>query len=659
MMKKLVPLASLLLATSAIHAETVKLGDLDLKGISQEYGDPKLNLSVLGKPLSIRGQHFDNGVGTHAASEWVIDLHKKATRFTVKAGVDEDEKSDRTSLRFKVLGDSKTLWQTRTLKVGSDVQTCDVDVTGVEYLVLVVDPTNDGNFADHADWVDGVITYEGAKPETVARVPEEAVILTPPPPEEPRINGATVFGVRPGSPILYTCVATGAKPVTFSVTGLPEGAKLDGKTGQISGAVATPGTYVLNVAATNSKGSVSRKMKLVVGDRIALTPPMGWNSWNCFAHAVTEQNVKDAADQMVSTGLVDHGWTYVNVDDFWQNHASTKDPTLTGKDRDENGVIVPNKRFPDMRGLADYIHAKGLRAGLYSSPGPLTCGGCYASYEHEALDADTYARWGFDYLKYDWCSYGGVYDKLRNAGKVFSSRSGHMAPYVQMGLELRRQKRDILFSLCQYGDENVWEWGDSVNGNCWRTTGDITDTWGSLSGIGFGRAQVANPAYAKPGTWNDPDMLIVGHVGWGNLHPTRLTPNEQYTHISLWCLQAAPLLIGCDMTKLDAFTLNLLTNDEVLAVNQDELGQAARQVRHDDTTQVWARPLSDGTIAVGLFNTGYAAQKVTLDFTEISAPAKAVVRDLWRQKDLGAFEGKYEVELPRHGCALIKLTAAK
>ncbi len=312
---------------------------------------------------------------------------------------------------------------------------------------------------------------------------------------------------------------------------------------------------------------------------------MGWNSWNCFAGAVSAEQVKSAADAMVKSGLINHGWTYINVDDFWQNHRDSRDPTLRGPFRDAQGVIVPNSRFPDMKGLADYIHSLGLKAGLYSSPGPWTCGGCAASWQHEQQDAQTYAKWGFDYLKYDWCSYGEIASGHAPDAKGIPLWNGSAAepagaiyPYKVMGKFLREQNRDIVFSLCQYGMADVWKWGGSVDGNCWRTTGDITDNWRSMSGIGF-RQDKAAP-YAKPGNWNDPDMLIVGQVGWGNLHPTRLTPDEQYTHISLWCLLSAPLLIGCDMEKFDDFTLNLLSNDEVLALDQDALGKEAT-VRSD------------------------------------------------------------------------------
>ncbi len=552
------------LAVSPLRGSEVNLSSLDLGGVTQGWGGVGKDKSVDGHPLSIGGKKFRQGVGTHAESRWVIDLKGNASRLTAQVGVD-DEVGDLGSVVFDVIGDRKTLWTSGRMTGSDAAKSLDVDLTGVKKLILRVTDGGDNINYDHADWAEGIITYEGASPETY-KYDEPAVILTPKPSPKPRINGAKVTGVRPGSPFLFTIPATGERPMKFAADGLPEGLSLDADTGILTGSVAQEGTYVVQLKATNSLGSATRDLRIKVGKLLALTPPMGWNSWNCFAWAVTEKNVRDAADAMVKSGLRDHGWTYINIDDFWSTKNGAEDPTLHGLPRDASGKINSNPRFPNMKQLTDYIHSQGLKVGIYSSPGPTTCGGCTASYKHEKEDAQRWAEWGFDYLKYDWCSYGNV---VKGSGRDY-----YMKPYVLMGKMLEAQNRDIVFSLCQYGMDNVWEWGAEVNGNCWRTTGDITDTWGSLYNIGF--SQAGHERYSKPGRWNDPDMLIVGWVGWGPaLHPTRLTPNEQYTHISLWCLLSAPLLIGCDMTRFDDFTLNLLTNDEVLEVNQDPLGQGA------------------------------------------------------------------------------------
>ena len=493
-------------------------------------------------------------------------------------------------------------------------------------------------------------------------------VLTPPAPATPRINGPDVFGVRPGSPLLYTIPATGDRPMTFSIKSLPRGLKVDSKTGRITGALTKKGETVVTFTAKNKLGTAQKKFHIVVGDQISLTPPMGWNSWNCFAGAVSEDRVKSAADAMVKSGLINHGWTYINVDDYWQNHREPTSADLRGPSRDTNGFIVPNSRFPDMKGMADYIHSLGLKAGLYSSPGPWTCGGCAASWLHEEQDAKTYAKWGFDYLKYDWCSYGDIASgRGTNATinvprwtRAMTNAAGAIYPYKVMGKYLREQDRDIVFSLCQYGDAAVWQWGGSVDGSCWRTTGDITDTWRSMSQIGF-RQDKAAP-YAKPGNWNDPDMLVVGQVGWGRLHPSHLTPDEQYTHISLWCLLSAPLLIGCDMTKFDDFTLNLLENDEVLALDQDALGKQATCVVTNGDVRVYEKELEDGGRALGFFNLGSAP--ASLEFNQLASlgfTGTQHVRDLWRQSnlpDVDTATGTLKMAIPVHGVVLYKLTPA-
>jgi alpha-galactosidase len=676
-MKSRIALAlGLALAGCSVSAETLWLDQLDVRSAVQGWGEPQKNKSVDGNPLTIGGQPFKRGFGTHAESTLHINLGGGAQKFTASVGVDDDANGNAaSSVEFFVIGDGKTLWSSGVLCAGTAAKTCDVDLTGVKDLVLKVGDAGDGIDFDHADWADA--KFETATAKTFAtsgdKLPEPVApyILTPAAPATPRINGANVFGVRPGSPFLFTIPATGDRPMTFAVKNLPDGLTVDADTGHITGALKTKGEFTVTLVAKNSLGTAEKKFRIVCGDQLALTPPMGWNSWNCFAHAVSADKVKAAADAMVKSGLINHGWTYINIDDFWENHSPTKDPALLDllqPFRDKDGVIQPNVRFPDMKGLADYVHGLGLKIGLYSSPGPLTCGGCAASWRHEQQDAQTYAQWGFDYLKYDWCSYGEIASggnpeatNIPTWGKTAHDDAGAIYPYKVMGKFLRDQPRDIVFSLCQYGMADVWKWGGSVQGNCWRTTGDITDTWRSLSGIGFKQHQCA--PCAKPGNWNDPDMLIVGQVGWGHLHPTRLTADEQYTHISLWCLLAAPLLIGCDMTKFDDFTLSLLENDEVLAVDQDELGQEATCVITDGNWRIYARDLADGGRAVGFFNLGNAPRKLAFaDFAKLNVAGRQTARDLWRQQDVATVDTEKDslpLTVPAHGVVLYKFTPAK
>jgi hypothetical protein len=455
---------------------------------------------------------------------------------------------------------------------------------------------------------------ENQSKQTIHLSQTNPYILTPKPAAFPKINSASVFGVRPNSPVLYKIAATGIKPIQYAVENLPQGLTVDASAGIITGKLANAGEYKMKLKATNAKGSATKNFTIKVGDMLALTPPMGWNSWNCWGLSVSSEKLKSSAQALIDKGLIDHGWTFMNIDDGWEEPQ-----------RDANGNVVPNKKFPDMKALGDWLHSKGLKFGIYSSPGPKTCGGYLGSYQHEINDATSYAHWGIDYLKYDWCSYGQI------AGKD-TSLAAYQKPYLVMRDAWLKQNRDITFSLCQYGMKKVWEWGAQVNGNCWRTTDDINDSWESLSNIGF--HQTVQYKYAKPGRWNDPDMLVVGMVGWGeNLHSTRLTPDEQYTHISLWCLLSAPLLIGCDISKMDNFTLNLLTNDEVLAVNQDALGKQARQVLKTDDYQIWLKELEDGSYAIGIFNLSEKYQNVNVNWNEIGLNNSSLkVRDLWRQK---------------------------
>lgn len=660
------------LAAGFVSAETVWLDDLDLTGASQGWGDPHKNHSVEGHALAIGGKTFERGFGTHAESNLRLKLNGGGQKFSASVGIDDEVRGNRAaSVEFFVIGDGKMLWQSGVMHAGNAPKLCEVNLDGVKSLLLKVGDAGDGISFDHADWADAkfeMLAHRSISVVSDRPAPVAPYILTPPPPATPRINGAGVFGVRPGSPFLFTIAATGDRPMKFSAKHLPPGLKLDSKTGHLSGRLMKRGEFIVTLRAENGLGRAERKLRIECGDTIALTPPMGWNSWNCFAGAVSEDKVKAAANAMVASGLINHGWTYINVDDFWQNHRDAQDPSLRGPFRDAEGNIVPNSRFPDMHGMADYIHSLGLKAGLYSSPGPWTCGGCTGSWQHEQQDAQTYAKWGFDYLKYDWCSYGDIVsggDAFAKDAKFWANNvpkeASAMYPYKMMGDYLREQKRDIVFSLCQYGMADVWKWGGSVHGNCWRTTGDINDTWRSMKNIGFEQDKAA--PFAKPGNWNDPDMLIVGLVGWGNLHPTRLSVDEQYTHISLWCLLSAPLLIGCDMEKLDDFTLNLLGNDEVLALDQDALGQQATCVITDGEVRVFRKQLEDGGIAIGFFNLGAEPVEFKFnDFAKLGLTGRQNVRDLWRQKDLAVVDpatGSLAPVLPGHGVALYKLTKAR
>jgi len=614
--------------------------------VSHEAGPHKASIGS----VCIARQRRWAALSVTTPSRVTIPLGKGATAFDATAGVDCGTKVD-AAADFRVLAsDGRVLWEGKGTRkgVGHKVH---VDLSGLDAVILEV-VGEDGILAG---WADADFSYEDGKfpPDDVRNHSPQLGILTPPESPAPRINGPAVYGVRPGHPIIYRVPVTGARPVKLKVESEKlriergrgkEGLFFDPDTRVITGSIKEPGEYPLVIVASNAKGEAKKRFIIKVGETISLTPAMGWNSWNCFSWNVSAQKIREAADALESSGLAEHGWAYVNIDDFWQNKPSSGDKTLNGSERKEDGTVNTNARFSDMKGLVDYIHAKGFKAGIYSSPGPKTCGGCAGSYMHEVQDARSYADWGFDYLKHDWCSYGEVAD-----GEGLERA---MKPYRIMGEALRAQNRDIVFSLCQYGHDDVSVWGAKVGGNSWRITGDVFDRWSVISHAIKALKTVWENA--APGAWNDPDMLCVGKMCWNDFKGSRLAPNEQYTHISLWALAASPLLIGCDLTKLDEFTLSLLRNDEVIAIDQDPLGRAAACIVDRGAYEIWARPLADSSFAVGLFNKMKEPLEIAFDLAEFGMEGEWKVRDCWRQKDEGSAVGVYKAKVLGHATHLVR-----
>jgi alpha-galactosidase len=488
---------------------------------------------------------------------------------------------------------------------------------------------------------------------------EAKIVLTPKPGPAPRINGTRIFGCRPGSPFLFAVPATGDRPMKFSAEGLPPGLAIDTDSGFITGVIKDLGDFTVHLKAENAKGRSERELKIVCGlDTLALTPHMGWNSWYVWENNVTDEIMRQAAAAMVASGMKDHGYMYVNIDDCWAVRPDSKDPSLQGEARDKSGRVNSNKRFPDMRALTEFIHAQGLKAGIYTSPGLFTCAGHVGAFNYEEKDVERFVEWGFDFLKYDWCSYE---SKAKD-----KSRAEYQKPYRLISSLLKKQKRDVVLNLCQYGMDKVWEWGREVGGNSWRTAGDLG---GSFEKIGESLFRDGFDLYgdnglekfAGPGAWNDPDYLLLGYLSnWkGQTVPTPLTPNEQYTHVSLWALLAAPLIFSGDITRLDDFTLGLLTNDEIIDVDQDPLGKPGYRIKKDGALEIWARPLSDGWLAVGLFNRGEGLKTATADWKDLGIAGPRMVRDLWRQTDVGVFDGAFEAAIGRHGVLMVRLAPAK
>jgi alpha-galactosidase len=359
---------------------------------------------------------------------------------------------------------------------------------------------------------------------------------------------------------------------------------------------------------------------------LAKTPPMGWNSWNAFESRIDDKTVREMADEMVKNGMRDAGYVYINIDDTWEGV------------RDAQGNLTANKKFPDMKALADYIHFRGLKFGIYSSPGPRTCGEYTGSYGHEDQDAKTFAAWGVDFLKYDWCG-----------ARMIYSDADLQAVYQRMGDALLKSGRPIVYSLCEYGNGHVQTWGANVGANLWRTTGDIRDSWSSM--IGNITKQIPTAPFAGPGHWNDPDMLEIG-----NGH---MTDDEYRTHMSLWALAAAPLLAGNDIRTMTPATKEILLNREVIAVDQDSLGKQASPIGTGDI-KTWIKPLADGSVAVGVVNLGATEATASVKLSDLGVgPAAKSARDLWKHADVAFHDGVYAAKVPSHGVLMLRVSGER
>ena len=682
------------LHAGAVRRETVLLSSLDLsKARVTDQIRPAIDKTINGNTLTINKQNYSRGVCVNGYTVLYVQLNGGSDTFSAIVGIDDESLvspqpagggagqtgragGDRSatgrgaapppSMSVRILAEEgKVLYENNAISSGSDGVPIEVDTKGVKLMAIIINTGVGGrggrggstSSPAHYDLAEARFEVSGTKPVAVEIPGEARMVLTPKPGPKPRINGPGLTGVTPGRPVLYKIPATGTKPISYSVDNLPKGLAVDRATGIITGTIRDKGTYAVTLRARNSAGEARKEFRFAAEGKLSLTPALGWNSWNARGRNVTEALVRRTVDAFVEKGLIDHGWTYICIDDGWERSPRQSDELFEGPTRDGNGNFILNKKFPDMKALGDYIHGKGLKFGIYSSPGPTTCQGLEGSFGHEEQDVMLWCSWGVDYLKYDWCSYRADEPGL----------AGLKKPYQVMRATLNRAPRDIVYSICQYGNGNVWEWGadPDIGGNSWRTTGDIRDNWPQTMQIGFNPrwTEIDIGQYSGPGHWNDVDMLVVGVVGWSYepQHESKLSPAEQITHLSLWTMHAAPLILGCDLAQADDFTVGLLTNDEVLDINQDPMGRGAKAVYRspDGNLQVWARPLADGSKAVGLFNLEEVPMQVTARWSDLGITGNHVLRDVWRQKDLGVFSGEYSEEIPRHGCILLKVSTAK
>lgn len=445
----------------------------------------------------------------------------------------------------------------------------------------------------------------------------------------PQINDPKVVGNYPGTPFLFAVPTTGDRPIEWQAKGLPTGLSINSKNGFITGQIDEPGTFQVKLFASNAKGIAESDLEIVIGDTLALTPTMGWNSWNTFGQHISDSLIRQTIDSVVATGMRDLGYQYINIDDFWQL-----------VERDENGKIQINKeKFPNgIKAVADYAHANGLKIGIYSDAAELTCGRVAGSFGFEEEDAADFAAWGIDLLKYDYC--------LAPADKQTA-----IERYTAMNDALRKQNRSIVFSVCEWGGREPWTWAAEAGGEYWRTTWDIRNTWEAdvYDDMHNGVMNILDinselDEYAGRGRWNDPDMLIVGignnqeaivgddnHLGCTNL--------EYQSHMSLWCMMAAPLLSGNDLRNMDEETKRILTNQEIIAINQDVLGKQAKKIKDSGEVEYYLKPLKGGNYALAIlnrFDNKSIEEKVS--WSDLGIAGTYAVRDVWEHADLGKFE---------------------
>jgi len=462
----------------------------------------------------------------------------------------------------------------------------------------------------------------------------------------PVFHGAQVTGNYPNTDFLFTVPATGERPIQFVAENLPEGLGIDASSGIIKGIVKKSGTYPVKITASNAQGKAVQILLIEIGDKLALTPPMGWNSWNVFTKYIDEKMLMEMADAMVSSGMRDLGYQYLNIDDYW--HDVARD-SATGK------PVVDPKKFPNgMRYVADYVHSKGLKLGIYSDAGTMTCGKCFGGYTYEEIDAKTYAEWGIDLLKYDFCH-------------VPLKKSEALSRYKKMGDALKNCGRSVVYSVCNWGFFGPWKWVPEIGGNYWRTTPDIFDLW---KGAGVWQMSVMNiikrshglEKYAGPGQWNDPDMLLVGNYGKGHATSANgrfkgLTDTEYFSHMAIWAMMASPLLSSCDLRSMNEATKAILMNETLLRINQDRLGQQAARISKKDNVWVYKKELYHGGVAVAFLNTSNTTKQVNVDWKAYT--------NMSNFKLISATEGQLTitenqtVNLAPHQTLVFELSAAK
>jgi alpha-galactosidase len=644
----LLALAILSHCTVQAQIDTISLTSLDISAMKQDYGNPRINRSVIGKPLRIAGKEFSQGIGTHASSKFTLDLQGNALRIEGLVGIDEGIFPEKGSAEFLIIADGAILWQSGIMNRTMQAKGFSIDLTGKATCELLVFDGNDNIFSDHANWVETrFFVTEGFIPKPHIRPIEPEYILTPDASLLPKIHGKSLYGAKTGSEILHYVPVTGLEPLTITMSELPSGLFYDSTFRVIRGSISQRGVFPVNITAENPLGKAEQLLTFRIGDTISFSPPIGWSSWYAHWEYVTEKDIYKAAHALRSSGLQNYGYEYMLIDDGWQD---------TSHSASMNG-LKPSSKFPNLPLLIDSLHTLGFKVGIYSSPGSHTCVQLPGSLGHEVQDAEYFCSIKADLVKYDWCGYQTVYDSLLRTNQ-YSPEDLAKAPYASFAQVLQTCNRDMFYMICQYGNNDVWKWGRSVGGHAWRTTTDIQDNWWSMSNI-VGFRQAGLEAYSGHNGWNDMD-----HLRLGNSQPkpytkkTDLTPHEQYTQVSLWAMLNSPLILSMHMDSLDAFTLSLLKNQEILALHQDPLGLQGSRIFKNVWQEIWRKPLSNGGNALAFFNRDDVGEQTISITTESLGLQKGIaymIKDLWTHEEYPLSGDILQYSIPSHGVKLLTI----
>ena len=631
-------------------AEIIPLSSLNVGKASCGWGKNTKNKSVGNKPLTMGGKTYVSGVGTHAPSEMVIKLNGSVTRFCSYIGIDDEVDADANKrhagiARYRVYlkgeDGEKVLQKEGTIRYDDkEPAFVDIDCNGWKYLILETIANEGGNDSDHADWANAYFEYHEQNSTRPAIVAAEMY--------QSKLACANVLFSQPGVRFMHK-VRTVNPKAKFHPENLPEGLVWNSKRNLVEGVIEKEGKYTYNIVVEADGETKAEPVSLTVSSQLQQPVPlMGWLSWNVVEGEISEDIVKKTADAFISQGLLKAGYNYLCIDDLW--HADKREAG-TGK------PLPDPRKFPNgMKVCADYAHSKGLKFGIYSDAAEHTCAGRFGSYGYETIDANQYAEWGVDLLKYDYC---GAPSDAVSAEKR----------YKTMGDALKASGRDILFYMCEWGAREPWKWGANTGATCWRCTYDTRDVWDSKSGAMGVVQSIAGLkdlwAYSGPNRFNDADMMCVGIHGKGKssnawIKKGGMTQNEYKSQFALWCMWSSPLTLSFDLCKpISKEDLSIITNKDLIALDQDRMGQQAEFIEQKDSIIVFAKDLENGDVAISVTNMSAEATDYTFDFSKIPAldvNTKYRVRDLWKQKRVGKCKGSYTTHVDAHFTQVFRLS---